>query len=474
MMLLFPAGDQSENPWKAKVPAAEQRADRDGSVAAIREAFDVTWRADDWRAGLTLADLAPQKHPDAPTLLAPAVRALWRGGRIADAERLFARLPADTSDLIALRTGIELNLVRSRFTEVEERATRLARLKPESAEDLYAVFAARFALNQLDGLPAILRRAEKLSDSAHGYPEMYVQEAIEGLAEFLDAVGTQPLNQIAAHGAAPMPPLVLLNLPSCEVFINGRGPYRMVVDTGGSLTVALDQEVAHEIGLKSIASSSVRGVSGKQATGQVLIDELQIGTIKCRRVVTRTFDVRGAIMNAAAGIIGTGIFANGRMTLDFVGGQLIIAPSGAQPAAGHETELRLVADSKLIVPVTLEGQPAVAMLDTGADAVALAPTRLTELFPDRPVRKFDTGLALGVGGDQTPSITVGSGVALEFAGRKFENYSGLGLDVLDDVLGPVLGVRIDILIGMPAFREMKSCTVDFPHGRMWVDWLKGE
>ncbi|HPM22805.1 MAG TPA: hypothetical protein PLP66_02795 [Phycisphaerae bacterium] len=46
--------------------------------------------------------------------------------------------------------------------------------------------------------------------------------------------------------------------------------------------------------------------------------------------------------------------------------------------------------------------------------------------------------------------------------------------MLDDVLGPVLGVRIDILIGMPAFREMKSCTVDFPHGRMWVDWLKGE
>ena len=60
---------------------------------------------------------------------------------------------------------------------------------------------------------------------------------------------------------------------------------------------------------------------------------------------------------------------------------------------------------------------------------------------------------------------------LQFAGRTFENYSGLGLDVLDTLLSPILGVRTDILIGMPTFRQTRSVTIDFPACRMWVDWL---
>ena len=61
---------------------------------------------------------------------------------------------------------------------------------------------------------------------------------------------------------------------------------------------------------------------------------------------------------------------------------------------------------------------------------------------------------------------------LTFCGRKFENCGGVGLDVLDEVLSPVIGVQIDILLGMPTFRDMKSCTVDFAKGKMWVKWLK--
>jgi hypothetical protein len=474
LMLLFPAGPQAENPWQEKVPAAVARAQSKPTVAALRDAFDVTWRADDWQAAEGLVELARQKHADAPELRGLIVRALWRAGRIADAEAAGKRIPADTSDRVALRMLLELDLARGRTARAEECAARLRKLTPLSAEDLYQIYGAEFASNRLEGLPGLLRQAEKITDPRNGYPETIVGEAIEGVADFLAAVGTAPLNQVAQPGAAPMPPLVMLNLPSCDVFINGHGPYRVIVDTGGSIIFALDQAVADEVGLKSLGTASIRGVSGKQETGQSLVEELKIGTLTCRRVITRTFDVRGAIMNAADGVLGTGVLWQARMTLDFAGGQLIVSPSRDAPGPGTPVDLRLVSDAKLMALVKLEGQPAVGMFDTGADAVALAPSRLKRLFPDRKIETISSGMALGVGGDQMPKISLAAGVRLELAGRKFENYGGLGLDVLDTTLGPELGIQTDILLGMPLFREMKSCTVDFPRCKMWIDWLPAQ
>ncbi len=471
MMFLLPGGPQPENPWKDKVHDAVERAQNQDTVPALRDAFDVTWRADDWPAGAVLADQAVKRHPGSAELRGLITRALWRAGRIPEAEALAAQIKPVATDHVALRSALELSLARGQADRAARFAARLEKLTPHTAEDLYQLYGARFALNKLDGVPELLRHAEQLTDPRNGYPESFVAEAIEGVADFLTAVGPAPLNQVAQPGAAPMPPLVMFNLPSCEVLINGRGPYRMIVDTGGSIMLALDQAVADEIGLKSLGKASVRGVSGKQETGQVLVDELQLGTIKCRRVIARTFDVRGAVMNAADGVLGTGIFWQARMTLDFAGGQLVVSGSGDETAAGAPLDLRIVSDAKLMALVKLEGQPAVAILDTGADAVAVAPSRLKQLFPDRKVESIAPGLALGVGSDQMPKISLGSGVKLEIAGRTYDNYSGLGLDVLDDVLSPAIGVQTDILLGMPLFRDMKSCTVDFPKCQMWIDWL---
>ncbi|MCK4341479.1 MAG: aspartyl protease family protein [Phycisphaerae bacterium] len=474
IMLLFPAGEEPENPWKDKVPAAVKRVEVKGTVSALENAFDVTWRADDWQTSLRLVRRALKEHPDEPKLRGMIVRTLWRAGRIEQAERLATLIPPETDDRVALRALIEIYMARCEYEQAGRWAERLAALGPQTADDLNHLFAARYALQKYDGLAEMLRKAERLVDVGNGYPETYIAESIAGVAAYLDAVGNEPLNQIAQHGSAPLSPLVLLNLPSCDVFINGYGPYRMVIDTGGSIMVALDSEAAEEIGLKSIATASVRGVSGKQETGQALIDELQIGSLTCKRVLTRTFPVRKAVMNAADGIIGTGIFADGRMTLDFANGQLVVSPSSEKPGTGYSVDLRLVSDAKLMTPVKLEGESAMALLDSGADMVVLAPSRLKKIFPDREIQTFDPGIGLGVGSGKTPRISLNPGVELVFADRTYENYSGLGLDVLDTLLSPIIGVQTDILIGMPTFREMKSCTVDYPRCKLWIEWLKRE
>lgn len=475
IMLFLPAGEQKENPWKAKVAPAVEEATQAGTPASYAAAMDVAWRADDWQTGLQLARAALEKHPDAHKLHARAARAHWRAGHVAEAERLAARLAPKSDDRVALAMLLTVHLARGEKRPAAEAARRLEALPLTTGEDLFYVVGARIALNRLEGLSSLARKAADLADADNGYPEIYAADQLEGLPEFFDAIGSEPVNQLTGYGAAPMPVIPLINLPGCQVMINGHGPYRMIVDTGGSVTVSLDEDVAAQIGLTSLAPASVHGISGKQECGQALVDELKIGGITCRRVLTRTFAVRKAVAFSADGIIGTGLFADGRMTLDFLNGRLMVRPSSEEAGPGTSAELRVVGDAKLMALVSLQGQPAAAMLDTGADAFAVAPSRLASIFPGRKITSIAApSPAFGVGAEEGPAISLTPGIDFVFAGRKYENFGGLGLDVLDTLLSPMMGIQTDVLAGMPVMREMKSLTVDFPRCRMWVDWLEND
>jgi len=473
-MLLMLSEQQPPNPWAAKARSATLKADAEPTASNLRDALEACWRADDWQTALRLARRAQKEFPDDASLWGPVSRAFWRAGYIAEAERVAERIAPDTDDRVAIRTRITIHLARGEVADADRWAQRLRARGPQTAEDYYQLSAIELARRRSDDLAELLSRTERLIDPGNGYPENYLADSIEGVAAFLRAVGPRPLNEIVEYGTAAMPALVMFGLPSCDVMINGRGPYRMVVDTGGSIMLALDQAIADELGLRSIAPASVRGVAGKQETGQVLVEDLRIGSIVCRRVVARTFDLRTAILNAADGIVGTGIFADGRLTLDFAGAQLSVSASRDEPGPGHRVELRLVGDAKLMCPVTLEDQPAVALLDTGADAVALSPSRLRALFPGRPIREVNVDIGLGIGQGQPTEVALGTGVRLLFAERQFANYSGIALGALDKVLGPVLGMQADVLLGMPTFRKMKTLTVDLPRCALWVEWLEGD
>ena len=132
---------------------------------------------------------------------------------------------------------------------------------------------------------------------------------------------------------------------------------------------------------------------------------------------------------------------------------------------------RIVGDAKLLAPIKLEGRAALALLDSGADIAAISPVTLRELFPDREFTTIPAA-GLGVGEGTAADITLAPGVKLEFWGRTFDNYSGLGLDVLDTLLSPILGVQTQVLLGMSVFRDMDSWTIDYPRREMWVDWIE--
>jgi hypothetical protein len=473
-LLLWTAttGDAAPD-WDHRAKLALAKAQTRGTVDAFEEAFDAVWRADDWQAGLTLARRAQKKHANHPALIGRSVRALWRAGRLSEAETLAKRIPRDTKDRVAARMGIQVSLASRQADAAQAWAKHLQKLGTREAEDVYTLIEAQISAQQMDGLAKRIRELERLLDPRHGYPEEHLSEAITGLADFFKAAGPQPINQITRFGHATMTPLVMFNLPAVETTINGHGPYRLIIDTGGSYLLALDETVAEEAGLKFLAESVVRGVGGRQTSRQALVDQLQIGTIQCTRVMTHAFAIRESLMNAADGIIGTGIFSDARMTLDFTGSRLVVAPSSTKTAPGKSGALRIVADAKLIALMTLESEPAIALLDTGADMVAVSPARMKALFPDSEMMTFDLGsVAIGVGNEQAPQLSLGDGVDFELVGRTYENSSGIAIDVLDTVLSPIIGVQIDLLVGMSTFRDTRSVTIDYPTARVWFDWIE--
>lgn len=470
---LLPAAlSDEENPWKERVAPARERAEKTGDSADYRKALDAAWRADDWAAGRDIATTALEKHPRDESLLGPAARALWRAGLIEQAESLAQRIRPETRDNVALCVLIGVHLSRGEIDSAVSAARQLERVGPRDATEWAYLVGLKMHQNRLEGLADAFRQVERLVSADNGYPEYLFQEAFAGVADFFGKIGSEPVNRIERYGQAPLRVFALINLPGVDTYINGKGPYRLLVDTGGSNMLSIDDAVAKEVGVESIAEALVHGVSGKETSGQALLDEVRMGEIVVRRAPARIFGVRAATAGAADGILGTGVFGDGRFKLDFVKPEMTVAPSSDQPGAGVAVELRIVGDSKLIVPLKLNGKPAVALFDTGADVVVVSPRLLDELHPNRVQTTSIGPIGMGVGKGEEASLTMAPGVDFTVAGREYRNYSGLGLDVLDTLLSPIIGVRIDLLIGMPVFREMQSVTVDLHRSRMWVEWLK--
>jgi predicted aspartyl protease len=463
------------NPWIERVEPAIAAAHKSSAIEDVRAAFEATYRADDWQAGLELAEWTARKPRLQKQLVGYMARARHRAGQIFDAEDLIERVQVNKADPVTLEMLIGTHLSRGKFRQAARAARELDTRTPRTTGSLLALMAVTMHKQDIDGMQDLVKEILATAKSENGYPDIYVVEGLDGLDEFLGQIGDEPLNQIRRPGKAELVRLPLVDMMACRVKINGHGPYNMILDTGGSMVISLDETVAEEISIESLGEASIRGVSGKSSSSQVLLEDVRIGNIRLRRVAGRVFDVHTAAAFSADGIIGTGIFNDGRMTLDLEDGELELTRSKTGDAPGEALAMRLIGDSKIMTDVRINGKQQLAFWDTGASINLLSPTLLRELSPSgkiEPIPGLDQGLGImGVGGESGPTLYQGSMIDMRFGRKQIKQTAGLGMDVLDTVISPVIGVQTNVLIGLPTVRELKSMTVDFPRRKMWVDWV---
>jgi hypothetical protein len=163
------------------------------------------------------------------------------------------------------------------------------------------------------------------------------------------------------------------------VLINGKGPYRLVLDTGAT-TSGIIPSVADKLGIPLQESKKLKlnGVTGAAMVSFVIADQLEVGDLLMQNV---RLPVVPDVFGGAEGVLGANGFRDKRILIDFGRDLIRIARSKREPAGEGFTRLRFM-DNRLqllMFEVRIGSVRAKAILDTGAQQT-LGNERLRELL----------------------------------------------------------------------------------------------
>jgi hypothetical protein len=181
-----------------------------------------------------------------------------------------------------------------------------------------------------------------------------------------------------------------------EVNVNGRGPYRFLVDSGADSSV-VGLRIARELQLPVGTPAILHGTTATALVDRVLVDELSLGqgTIRDLEIpALREEDLGGA------GLIGIDALVEQRLMMDFEK-RVIKAEDARQPAKLLDGEIVVTARRRrgqlILTQVTAVGLPVEAVVDTGSE-ITIGNLALRDKLIRGNRRKFVTVAATGVTG----------------------------------------------------------------------------
>lgn len=199
--------------------------------------------------------------------------------------------------------------------------------------------------------------------------------SLAALTSRADVVGGPPDGSaIAAEEvivAAPEPRYVARTLRDrigrvwAPVFINGHGPFRLVLDTGANST-AITQAVALRVGAPILASTMrVLGVTGSSIVPSMHVESIEVGDLWLDR---RRLAIVDDVFGGAEGVLGADGLSDKRVSIDFASGEIAIEYSRRRTREYGFTRISAqVRDGHLLIfDVMVAGVRTKAMLDTGA------------------------------------------------------------------------------------------------------------
>jgi predicted aspartyl protease len=197
----------------------------------------------------------------------------------------------------------------------------------------------------------------------------------------LDGVHDQPL--LADIPGLQLPEEVIVSAPEpryvaptqrdrigriwAPVYIDGKGPFRLVLDTGANRSVVTYQ-TAQRLGKlvdPSSATVQLHGVTGTARVPTIKIDSLEVGDLLLN---SRTMPVVHDVFGGAEGALGTEGLADKRIFIDFKNDSISILRSKREepPPGFKRVPVKLRHGRLLMFEMYLGGVKTWAMLDTGA------------------------------------------------------------------------------------------------------------
>jgi Aspartyl protease len=179
-----------------------------------------------------------------------------------------------------------------------------------------------------------------------------------------------------------VPMLDMGGRPVVELKINGKGPYRFILDTGAVTTVVSD-ELSRELSLTPPAGVQVASGGGGTAPAIVVIHDLRIGDATLEGLIAAAMPLGGLLNgeDAPRGILSAASFPGCLLTYDYPGKRILIK-RGALEAADSRTIFQYNEDQVLpTVPVRIAGHDTQVHLDTGSPFGLVLPVKFLAELP---------------------------------------------------------------------------------------------
>ncbi len=202
--------------------------------------------------------------------------------------------------------------------------------------------------------------AQALPPPAGAQPAPVPAEAIENLADVMVE--------------APEPRFVAPTMRDqigriwAPVRINGRGPFRLVLDTGASSS-GVTAMVALALGLSTTGSPPVllRGVTGEATVPTIRVDTLSVGDVA---VDSPLLPIVPDALGGAQGVLGSEGLKNKRIFIDFHHDKIVITYSRDErsPRGFYTVPFRLVHGQLIVIDAMVGPVRTHAVVDTGGQS----------------------------------------------------------------------------------------------------------
>jgi predicted aspartyl protease len=151
------------------------------------------------------------------------------------------------------------------------------------------------------------------------------------------------------------------------VNIDGRGPFRFVVDTGAERTV-ISRELARSLDLNPGRTATVHSMTEVSQIATVVIPDLQIGGRSVNGINAPALS-QGNL--GAQGMLGVDSLQTQRVMFDFKRQEMTITPSRRREVAWPDENTIVVTGRRhfgrlMLVDASIEGQRVVVIVDTGS------------------------------------------------------------------------------------------------------------
>lgn len=254
-----------------------------------------------------------------------------------------------------------------------------------------------------------------------------------------------------------------------SVMVDGKGPFRFIIDTGANHST-ISPQLAAILGLDRSAPQSMRviGVTGSADVESVPIARLQAGDLVISD--TRFPVIRSPIMAGADGILGAAGLKDERLLVDFRHNRVVITRSHGESVPWGFTRVwaTRLTGGLLSVPGEVGDVRVTAIIDTGSQHT-LGNMALYQALHARERGKgkylsanvYGATRQVGAGKLQlAPLIDLGAikigGVALVFG--DFHIFEAWGMTD-----------RPAMILGMDVLGTLNAFAIDFRHGEIAVD-----